>query len=67
MKSSRRMSIQKAKAPKDLAALFREWQDLRRQVSEAELAAAQREAAAVEKMVAGRRSPRKPAGRGRAN
>lgn len=67
MKSSRRMSIQKAKAPKDLAALFREWQELRTQVSEAELAAAQREAAAVEKMVEGSRSPRKPAGRGRAN
>ena len=68
MKSSRRMRIQKAKAPKDLAALFREWQELRTRVSEAELAAAQREAADVEKMVEGnRRSPRKPAGRGRAH
>ena len=54
MKSSRRVSIQKAKAPKDLAALFREWQELRTQVSEAELAAARREATDVEKVVEGR-------------
>ncbi len=60
------MRIQKARAPKDLAALFRKWQQLRTQVSEAELAAAQREAADVETKVERHgRSPRKPAGHGR--
>jgi hypothetical protein len=39
MKSGRRM--EKTKTPNDLAALFREWQELRIKVSEAELAAAQ--------------------------
>ena len=38
MKSGRR--VKKTITPKDLAALFREWQELRIRVSEAELAAA---------------------------
>ena len=63
MKSGRRM--EKAKTPKDLAALFREWQELRIKVSEAELAAVQ-EATATETKVEGNgRKPRKSAGRGR--
>jgi hypothetical protein len=62
MKSGRRGRIQNK--PQDLAAHFREWQELRIKVSEAELAAEKRAAADVEAKT-NRRSPRKPAGRGR--
>ena len=62
MKSCRRRRIQEA--PKDLAAHFREWQELRIKVSEAELAAEQRSAADVN-VKAKAQSARKPAGRGR--
>jgi hypothetical protein len=67
MKLPRRRPTRKAKAtPKDLAAHFREWQELRIKVSKAEFAAAQRSAADVEKKVEGNgRSPRKPTGHGR--
>jgi trehalose/maltose hydrolase-like predicted phosphorylase len=66
MKSGRRRRIQKAKTPNDLAAQFREWQELRIKVSKAELAIAQRATADDETKVEGNgRSPRKPTGRGR--
>jgi hypothetical protein len=64
MKTGRRRRTQKA--PKDLAAHFREWQELRIKVSEAELAAEQRAAADVDAKTKGP-SARKPAGRGRAH
>ena len=62
MKSGRRRRIQKAKTPNDLAAQFREWQELRIKVSKAELAIAQDDETKVE---GNGRSPRKPTGRGR--
>jgi hypothetical protein len=68
MKLGQRRRIQKANEPKDLAAHFREWQELRIKVSKAELEAAQRATADVETKVQGNgRSPRKPAGRGCTN
>jgi hypothetical protein len=67
LKSPRRRPTRKAKAtPEELAAHFREWQELRIKVSEAELAAARRVAADAKAKVEGNgRSPRKPPGRGR--
>jgi uncharacterized membrane protein len=61
MKSGRRRQIiQKAKAPKDLAGQFREWQELRAKVLKAELAAARRATVDVETEVEGNdRSPQK--------
>lgn len=56
--------MEKTKTPKYLAALFREWQELRIKVSEAEMAAVQ-EVTATEKRERNRRKPRKSAGRGR--
>jgi hypothetical protein len=67
LKSPRRRPTRKAKAtPEELAAHFREWQELRIKVSEAELAAARTAEADVETKVEGDgRSSRKPRGRGR--
>jgi hypothetical protein len=65
MKSGRR-PIQKAKTPKDSADQFREWQELRIKVSEAELTAAQNKTASVETKVKGNgHTARKPSGRSR--
>jgi hypothetical protein len=65
MKSGRRVRIKKTKIiPKDLAAQFREWQELRIKVSEAELAAARRNTMDAEKVEGNGRSSRKPAVRG---
>lgn len=63
MKSGRR--VKKTITPKDLAALFREWQELRIKVSEAELAAAQQAPAFDTKIEESARRRRKTAGRGR--
>jgi hypothetical protein len=63
MKSGRR--VNKTITPKDLAALFREWQELRIRVSEAELAAAEQAPASETKIEESARKRRKTAGRGR--
>lgn len=63
MKSGRR--VKKTITSKDLAALFREWQELRIRVSEAELAAARQAPATEPKIEESARRRRKTAGRGR--
>jgi hypothetical protein len=65
MKSGRRRPIKKAKTPKNIADQFREWQELRIRVSEAELAAAQNRTAGDETKSRGNgHTRRKPSGRG---
>ncbi len=51
MKSDR--PVERAKTPKDLAMLYREWQELRIKVSKAELAAARETALAEAKIARG--------------
>ena len=63
MKLGRR--VKKTMKSKDLTALFREWQQLRIKVSEAELAAAQQEPATETTIEESARRRRKTAGRGR--
>ena len=63
MKSGRR--VKTTIKSRDLAALFREWQQLRIKVSEAELAAAQQEPATETTIEESARRRRKTAGRGR--
>jgi hypothetical protein len=59
MNLPRRRPIRKAKTPKDLATQFLEWQNLRAEVSKAELAAAQRPTSIVEQS---RKKPDNPNG-----
>lgn len=63
MKSGRR--VKQTITPQDLAALFREWQELRIRLSEAELAAAEQVPASETKIEESVRRRRKTAGRGR--
>ena len=66
MKSGQRRRIQKDSEPKDLAARFQEWQELRIKVAKAELAAARRATVDAEANVDGNsQRSRKPSDRGR--
>jgi hypothetical protein len=66
MKTGQRRRIQKESEPKDLAARFQEWQELRIRVAKAELAAARRATADGEANGDGNnQSSRKPSDRGR--